>query len=101
MTQTIRQLEVYKQHDSEKFALQQKMEEQKSTLQAERCLVEDSIKNLEEEDKLVLTKRVKAYSRQCRQCEELKKTMLQLQEKSKTLEEQVYHKERIASQVIC
>ena len=83
-----------------------------------------------EEEKLVLTSQVNAYSHQCedlkktfeekvgnleeenlvltqqvkayrRQCEELKKTMVQLQEKSKTLEEQVYHKERIASQVIC
>ena len=50
-----------------------------------------------EEEKLVLTSQVKAYSRQC---EELKKTMLQLQEKSKNLEEQVHHKERVASKVM-
>ena len=53
---------------------------------------EDKVKNTEEE-KLVLTQQVKAYSRQC---EELKKTMVQLQE---TLEKQVYHKERIATEV--
>ena len=50
-----------------------------------------------EEEKLILISQVKAYSRQC---EELKKTMLQLQEKSKCLEEQLYHKERIESEVI-
>ena len=76
------------------------MEEEKSTLQVERCSIKDSINNLEEEDKLVLTQQVKANSHQCCQCQELKKTMLQLQEKSKTLEEQVYHKERIASEVM-
>ena len=100
MTQAIHQLEIYKQRDSEKLAFQQKLEEQKGTFQTERCSNEDSVKNLEEEEKLVLMKQVKGYSRQCRQCEELKKTMLQLQEKSKSLEEEVYHKERIASQVM-
>ena len=49
-----------------------------------------------EEEKLILISQVKAYSRQC---EELKK-MLQLQEKSKCLEEQLYHKEQIESEVI-
>ena len=56
---------------------------------------EEKVGNLEEE-KLVLTQQVKAYSRQC---EELKKTMVQLQEKSKSLEEQVHRKERIATEV--
>ena len=50
-----------------------------------------------EEEKLILISQVKAYSRQC---EELKKAMLQLQEKSKRLEEQLYHKERIESEVM-
>ena len=77
--------------------MQQKLEEGKSNLQVEKFTIKDSP---EEEDRFVLTQQVKAYSRQCCQCEELKKTMLQLQEKSKTLEEQVYHKERIASEVI-
>ena len=57
---------------------------------------EEKVETLEEE-KLVLTQQVKAYSRQC---EELKKTMVQLQEKSKTLEEEAYHKERLASEVM-
>ena len=77
--------------------MQQKLEEGKSNLQVERCSIKDSVNNLEEEDRLVLIQQVKAYRRQS---EELKKAMLQLQEKSKTLEEQVYHKERIASEVI-
>ena len=98
MTEVTHQLEaLHKQHDSEKLALQQQLEEEKKTLQAEKCSLEDSLKDLEEE-KLVLTQQVKAYS--C-QCEELKKTMVQLQEKSKkTLEEQMHHEERIATQVM-
>ena len=99
------------------------LQEQKSTLEevgSKLTEEEDKVKNMEEE-KLVLTSQVNAYSRQCedlkknleeekliltsqvkaysRQCEELKKTMVQLQEKSKILEEQVYHKERIATEV--
>ena len=95
LAQATLQLETLrKQHESE-LALQQKLEEEKNTLLAEKCSLEDSLKDLEEE-KLVLTQQVKAYSRQC---EELKKTMVQLQEKSKTLDEQVHHKERIAIEV--
>ena len=74
------------------------LQEQTSTVEevASKLIEEeDKVKDMEEE-KLVLTAQVNAYSRQC---EELKKTMVQLQEKSKTLEEQVYHKERIASEV--
>ena len=85
-----------KQLSNEKLALQEKLEEEKNKLLEEKCSLEDSLKDWEEE-KLVLTQQVKAYSRQC---EELKKTMVQLQEKSKTLKEQVYHYERIASEVI-
>ena len=44
-----------------------------------------------EEDNLVLTSQVKAYSRQC---EELKRTMIQLQEKSELLEQQLSKKEK-------
>ena len=96
LTQATHQLEaLHKQHESE-LALQQRLEEERNILQTEKCSLEDSLKDLEEE-KLVLTQQVKAYSRQC---EELKKTMVQLQEKSKTLEEQVYHKERIATEVM-
>ena len=50
-----------------------------------------------EEENLVLTSQVKAYSHQC---EELKKTIVQLQEKSQNLEEQVYQKQKIASEVM-
>ena len=99
-----------KQHEFE--ALQQKqlediealqnhivtLQEQKSTLEELTHSLtdeEDRMKNWEEE-KLVLTSQVKAYSRQC---EELKKTMVKLQEKSKLLEEQVHHKEQIATEV--
>ena len=102
---------------------------QKSTVEEVACklIEEDKVKNMEEE-KLVLTQQVNAYSHQCedlkkifeekvgnleeeklvliqqvkaysRQCEELKKTMVQLQKKSKTLEDQVYHKERLATEV--
>ena len=85
-----------KQLSNEKLALQEKLEEEKNTLLEEKCSLEDSLKDWDEE-KLVMTSQVKAYSRQC---EELKRTMVQLQEKSKTLEEQVYHKERIASEVM-
>ena len=92
LTQVTHQLDVLrKQHADEKVALQQKFKEEKSTLLAEKCLKDW------EEEKMVLTSQIKAYSRQC---EELKKTMVQLQEKSKTLEEQVYHKERIATEVM-
>ena len=56
---------------------------------------EDRMKNWEEE-KLVLTSQVKAYSRQC---EELKKMMVQLQEQSKLLEEQLHHKQLIENEV--
>ena len=79
-------------------ALKNQLQEQKSTLEqvaSKLTIEEDKVKNMEEE-KLVLTSQVNTYSRQC---EELKKTMVQLQEKSKTLEEQVYHKERIATEV--
>ena len=97
MSQVTYQLEALcKQHDSEKLSLQEKFEEEKQTLQAKMCSLDDSLLNLEEE-KLVLTQQVKAYSRQC---EELKKTMVQLQERSKTLEEEAYHKERLASEVM-
>ena len=90
LTQATHQLEaLHKQLSNEKLAFQEKLEEEKSKLQAEKCSLDDSLKNLEEE-KLVLTQQVKAYSRQC---EELKKKMVQLQE------EQVYHKERIATEV--
>ena len=92
LAQVIHQLEALrKQYADEKVALQQKFEEEKSTLLAEKYLKDW------EEEKMILTSQIKAYSRQC---EELKKTMVQLQEKSKTLEEQVYHKERIASEVM-
>ena len=50
-----------------------------------------------EEEKIVLTSQVKAYSRQC---EELKKTLLRIQEESKCLQEQVNHKSRIQFEVI-
>ena len=97
LNQVTHQLEyLHKQFDSEKLALQQKLEEEKITVLMEKCSLEDSLKDWEEE-KLVLTSQVKAYSRQC---EELKKTTVQLQEKSKTLEEEVYHKERIISEVM-
>ena len=96
LSQATHQLEALrKQHESE-LALKQKLEEEKNALQAEKHLLEDSLKDWEEE-KLVLTSQVKAYSRQC---DELKKTLYHLQEKSKTLEEQVYHKERIALEVM-
>ena len=96
LTQATHQLEALrKEHESE-LALQQRLEEEKNTLLSEKCSLEDSLKDLEEE-KLVLIQQVKAYSRQC---EELKKVMIQLHEKSKTLEEEVYHKERIATEVM-
>lgn len=44
-----------------------------------------------EEEKQILTQQVKAYSRQC---DDLKKTMFQLQEKSKLIEEQLHHREK-------
>ena len=71
---------------------------QKSTLEdLTRSLTDegDRMKNWEEE-KLVLTSQVKAYSRQC---EELKKMMVQLQEQSKLLEEQLHHKQLIENEV--
>ena len=75
-----------------------KIQEHKSTQEVTSKLTEekDKIKDLEEKN-LVLISRVNAYSRQC---EKLIKTMIQLQEKSKTLEEEAYHKERIASEVM-
>ena len=81
LTQATHQLGALRKQRESELALQQNLE--------------DSLKELEEE-KLVLTQQVKAYSRQC---EELKKKMVQLQEKSKALELQVYHKEKIASEV--
>ena len=81
-----------KQYATENLALQEKLEEEKNTLQAEKHLLEDSLKDWEEE-KMILTSQVKAYS--C-QCEDLKKTIVQLQEKSKNLDKA----ERIASEVI-
>ena len=50
-----------------------------------------------EEEKVVLTSQVKAYSRQC---EELKKSLFRIQEESKSLQEQVNHKSRIQFEVI-
>ena len=99
-----------KQHEFE--VLQQKqledieaLQKQITTLQEQKCTLEELTRSLTdeedrmkdwEEEKLVLTSQVKAYSRQC---EELKKTMVQLQEKSKLLEEQLHHKERIEHEV--
>ena len=99
-----------KQHEFK--VLQQKqleeieaLQNQITTLQEQKCTLEELTRSLTdeedrtkdwEEEKLVLTSQVKAYSRQC---EELKKTMVQLQEKSKTLEEKVYHKETIRTEV--
>lgn len=87
LTEATHQLEaLHKKHDFEKLTLQQKLEEEKNTLLAEKYSLEVSFKDLEEE-KMVLTSQVKAYSHQY---EELKKTM----------EEQFYHKERLESEVM-
>ena len=49
-----------------------------------------------EEEKLVLTSQVNGYSRQC---DELKKTLLQIQNKCKSLEDQLKHKTRLETEV--
>ena len=86
---------LHKQYAAEKKNSSQKLEEEIATLEALKCSLEDKVKDLEEE-KQVLTSQVKAYSRQC---EDLKRTMVQLQENSKLLEEQLHHKEQIEHEV--
>ena len=49
-----------------------------------------------EEERLVLTSQVNGYSRQC---DELKKTLLQIQNKCKSLEDQLKHKTGLETKV--
>ena len=49
-----------------------------------------------EEEKLVLTSQVNGYSRQC---DELKKTLLQIHNKCKSLEDQLKHKTGLETEV--
>ena len=60
----------------------------KAKMEVESLQIEEQVAEWEEE-KLVLTSQVNGYSRQC---DELKKTLLQIHNKCKSLEDQLKHK---------
>ena len=84
-------------HDErhEKETLLHEMESVKAKMEVESLQREEQVAYWEEE-KLVLISQVNGYSRQC---DELKKTSLQIQNKCKSLEYQLKHKTGLETEV--
>ena len=79
----------------EKETLLHEKESVKAKMEMESLQREEQVAEWEEE-KLVLTSQVNGYSRQC---DELKKTLLQIQNKCKSLEDQLKHKRGLENEV--
>ena len=79
----------------EKETLLHEKESVKAKMEIESLQREEQVAEWEEE-KLVFTSQVNGYSRQC---DELKKTLLQIQNKCKSLEDQLRHKTGLDTEV--